>query len=298
MTTGIYILALLFLPATLQAVCYLPNGIPDLDDVNQPCITDSDEVSMCCATNRTNPSGGFLSDGRVSDVCMQNGLCKNIARKRDKNDNVVVVTEYWRDLCTSSEWPEENCVNVCSTGAGDDKVTVQLTPCDGTDNSTEWCCGKNADCCGTDAAVTIANVLPALASSSSTSPSSSTATPSSAPESEADGASVDGNDDNVNNSQSSGELSTGAKAGIGVGAAAAALLGVAVVVYWVRRRRRAKGTGAEPDILKTQSTSPITEKPAPFAYNGNGHIAEADSGDGVSELPGSQMLRHELPADK
>jgi hypothetical protein len=71
---------------------------------------------MCCASNRSNPSGGFLSNGRTSDTCMENGLCKNVARDYDDNYNTVVITEYWRDLCTSSEWPEANCVDVCSQG--------------------------------------------------------------------------------------------------------------------------------------------------------------------------------------
>jgi hypothetical protein len=99
------------------ALCYLPNGLPDRNDVNQPCFPeDSDEIRMCCASNRSNPSGGFLSNGRTSDTCMENGLCKNVARDYDDDNNTAVITEYWRDLCTSSEWPEANCVDVCSQG--------------------------------------------------------------------------------------------------------------------------------------------------------------------------------------
>ncbi|KAL3443095.1 hypothetical protein BJX65DRAFT_312112 [Aspergillus insuetus] len=242
------ILSLLLHIRKTTALCYLPKGLTDCNDVNQPCFQDdSDEIRMCCASNRLNPSGGFLSNGRTSDTCMENGLCKNVARDDDDDNNTVVITKYWRDLCTSSEWPEDNCVDVCSQG-DDAKVTVQVTPCDGTENSIEWCCGSNTDCCGTDTAVTIAPILPALASrnASSTSASSttSTSTPSTLTTTTSSLSSPTPDKSNSNtkatNPSSSSGLSTDAKAGIGVGSAAGAILIIAAVLFlWSRRRKKA-----------------------------------------------------------
>lgn len=99
-----------------------------------------------------------------------------------------------------------------------------MTPCDGTENSTVWCCGDNDDCCGTMSAVTIAPVLAAVASASSLS-TPATATPSSTPSTE----------------ESSG-LSGGEMAGIGVGAGIGTIVVLGALGYfWMRHRKSAAG---------------------------------------------------------
>ncbi|KAJ0423272.1 hypothetical protein BJY00DRAFT_278949 [Aspergillus carlsbadensis] len=296
----------LLIPKT-TAVCYLPNGLPDLNEVNQPCFPDSNAIRMCCASNRSNPSGGFLSNGRTSDTCMENGLCKNVARDVDEDDNTVVVTEYWRDLCTSSEWPEDNCVDVCSQG-DDAEVTVQVTPCDGTENSTEWCCGSSTDCCGTDAAVTIAAILPALASrnASSTSTSSTSSTSATSPLTTTTSPPTTPTPDESSTepivSTSDSGLSTGAKAGIGVGSAAGAILLIAAAAFLWARRRKAKTTGEKGYIASGPESgsgeSDYSDKGAPIMYRQSLNPVEvhADSPN-VPELVGSEEVRHEMPAD-
>jgi hypothetical protein len=66
---------------------------------------------MCCATNRTNPSGGDANEGYTADTCLQNGLCMNI-------QNGGNVTTYWREMCTSTDWSTGGkCLDVCADEA-------------------------------------------------------------------------------------------------------------------------------------------------------------------------------------
>ena len=67
---------------------------------------------MCCATNRTNPSGGSLSDGPTADMCLESGLCMNAGKHKDGTAYV----DYWRDQCTSSDWASGGCLDVCTSG--------------------------------------------------------------------------------------------------------------------------------------------------------------------------------------
>lgn len=70
---------------------------------------------MCCATNRTNPSGGNYSEGWTADTCLANGICMNVAAMTDKSGNTNMVATYWREMCTSSNWTVgAGCLTVCT----------------------------------------------------------------------------------------------------------------------------------------------------------------------------------------
>ncbi|KAL4875704.1 hypothetical protein BJY04DRAFT_223822 [Aspergillus karnatakaensis] len=218
---------------------------------------------------------------------------RTCSQTRTTTGATVLITAYWRYLCTSSEWPEENCLNVCSDGdnAG---TTAQITPCDGTDNSTEWCCGQNTDCCGTNSAVTIAPVLPALfstaiSSSTSTLPSTATGATPSNPTPDPASASAHGSSPDAETNSSTG-LSTGAKAGIGIAVAvgAVAMIGGLVFVWVVKRRSSPPGYAPPDEFSKTPvvKVDPYAPDPAYMPdLNGN-HIQELSAGQG---------LRHEMP---
>lgn len=197
---------------------------------------------MCCATNRTNPSGGPETNGWTADTCLPNGLCEN--KIYDTQTSTMIVT-FWRDQCTSPHWAEGSCLNVC-TGSDGDNHTSAVTPCDGTANSTEWCCGSNVtSCCGTSSAIKIAQLLGASTSTSSTAtvPSSTftaTATSNVAPS-------------NHTSVPTTSVLSTGDKTGIGVGVAVGALALLAIATFYVKRRGKkgSKPTPAEDDAYQT-----------------------------------------------
>ncbi|KAJ9293795.1 hypothetical protein DTO271G3_7422 [Paecilomyces variotii] len=211
---------------------------------------------MCCATNRTNPSGGNANDGYTADICLQNGLCMNI-------QNGGNTTTYWRVMCTSTDWSTGGkCLDVCADeGTAGYSGTARVTPCDGTPTSTTWCCGlNNTACCNSTSAITVPALFGATSTSTSTSSSKSTSTEnatSSSPSATA-------------NNASSG-LSTGAKAGVGVGVAAGAIAIIAVVVFLLRARRRSK--------LETHPQYPLPESTDKSAHElrGAGPLPELGS---------------------
>ncbi|KAL4930122.1 uncharacterized protein BDV17DRAFT_259924 [Aspergillus undulatus] len=283
------LLILLPLFTTAAAVCYYPNGESDPNPLNGKCVSIEGFNSPCCATNRTNPSGGSLADGRTSDLCMENGLCKNVATSTDDDGEETVITEYWRGLCTSSEWPESSCLDVCGTGQGAGR-TMQLTPCDGTDNSTEWCCGTSDSCCGTSNAVTIAPVLAALASSSA----SPSASPSPTPSESITATPTPVDDDAKDDKSSSSGLSAGAKAGIGVGVGVGAILILGVLVFWWMRRSKATVRGHAPTPSKPTLLAERDFVLPPQEKDQQRRIVEMDGGN-MYELQGEDGMRHELP---
>ena len=107
---GVFLLYLL--PAVNSFVCYYPNGHSEQSLVYQPCPNTNGGTGMCCATNRTNPSGGSLSAGLTADMCLENGLCINT----HTNDDGTVSSDYWRDQCTVSDWSSGRCLDVCTSG--------------------------------------------------------------------------------------------------------------------------------------------------------------------------------------
>lgn len=107
-------LILLSLTNLATSVCYYPNGYSATSEVYKPCVSYSGTTSMCCATNRTNPSGGNLKDGFTADECLENGICLNKAESTDQSGNTVKHTTYWRDQCTTTDWASGGCLNVCT----------------------------------------------------------------------------------------------------------------------------------------------------------------------------------------
>jgi len=94
-----------FYVAYVASQCYSSNGslIDSLEF--QPCNLIEGTVSMCCATNRTLPSGSSPGVGSVRDICLPNGLCQSIWQ-----DGPSGSIQYWyfRDFCSASNW--EGCL--------------------------------------------------------------------------------------------------------------------------------------------------------------------------------------------
>lgn len=100
--------------STAATVCYDPNGDTKSDPIFQPC-GNSGTTSMCCASNRSNPSGGNYANGLTADVCLENGLCENKIFVTYDQGETTLVTLYYRDYCTSSNWKTGGgCLNVCT----------------------------------------------------------------------------------------------------------------------------------------------------------------------------------------
>lgn len=96
------------------AVCYYPNGYSEADQSYQPCVAYSGTTSMCCGTNRSNPSGGSRDNGDTADICLENGLCENVWQTTDDNGTTVENVAYFRDQCTSTDWNNGGCLNMCT----------------------------------------------------------------------------------------------------------------------------------------------------------------------------------------
>jgi hypothetical protein len=105
--SNLYIL--LTLISSVTATCYNADGDSVSDPIFQSCGN-----SMCCGTNRTNPSGGNNDNGLTADICLENGLCENKIHVTYGEDTTLV-TLYYRDYCTSSNWTDDGgCLDVCT----------------------------------------------------------------------------------------------------------------------------------------------------------------------------------------
>ncbi|KAF2994170.1 hypothetical protein E8E13_001256 [Curvularia kusanoi] len=230
-----------------QSGCRFRNGtlLPDTGDwpKYQPCPGDDGLGTVCCATYGLLPA---WSNGLTQDGCLPNGLCQN----RRTTSNNERETTYWIDFCT--EYGQNNatgkCLDVCQRT--DETKTNQITPCDGTANSTRWCCGQSNACCASNVdVVTLDQVLGQV--SSSTSIQSSTATSSSSPTSSSTSApptptasgkanaSGIANPGQGNGDSSSSGLGGGAIAGIAIGVIAGVAL-TAAALFFARRASQKK----------------------------------------------------------
>jgi hypothetical protein len=100
----------LSLQALVKATCYMPNGKLRQSKEYQPC--NQNTVSMCCATNRTNPPSGSSAFGYTQDTCLPNGLCESVV-----TIGGVLMTSYFRESCSSPDFKSAGCLNVCVSGA-------------------------------------------------------------------------------------------------------------------------------------------------------------------------------------
>ncbi|KAF2471166.1 uncharacterized protein BDR25DRAFT_367896 [Lindgomyces ingoldianus] len=246
--------------AYVSCMCYISNGSAvfnwDANSVYQPCSNDSSNVlsTICCATNRNNPSGGNIANGFTADICLPSGLCQNILT--DSGGNKIYA--YWRDYCTESDYKSSKCLDAC-TGDGQHSAdgTAPLTPCGDTITATKWCCGvNNTACCSSNNPSDFEQVpislgqpasssTPTTASSASVTGSHTSDNPSSISPSVTQPATS--TPSSSSSTSSSSGLSTGAKAGVGVGAAIGGLVLLAVGVFlglYARRRKRSHAAKA------------------------------------------------------
>lgn len=113
-STILLITTLALLISISQAQCYTPDGDPGNNEY-EPCndYVGSNNVRMCCATNRSNPPYGPLDNGTTADLCLPNGLCLNVSLVNNTDGSVENRTAYWRGLCTAAKW-KEGCLPVCT----------------------------------------------------------------------------------------------------------------------------------------------------------------------------------------
>lgn len=98
----------------VSSLCYTPGGKQQATLEYQACPYSNGVASMCCATNRTNPSGGNLSEAYTADSCLSNGLCQNVGEKTDDQGNTTTLVTYWREMCTISNWSVGGCLSICT----------------------------------------------------------------------------------------------------------------------------------------------------------------------------------------
>lgn len=108
---------------------------------------------------------------------------------------------------------------------------MPMTPCDGTDSSLIWCCGRTTSCCGGDSEVHVLRNIYAVISTS-------TGMPSTSASDETLPFSTSNSTYSPIPSQSSSGLSADAKTGIGVGAGVGVSAMVALMLFFLRRHRR------------------------------------------------------------
>jgi hypothetical protein len=179
---------------------------------------------------------------------------------------------------------------VCSTG--NEELTAKITPCDGTKNSTKWCCGASTDCCSGDSdvkPVELAQILGAV-SSSVVSVGASTTT-STAVSTTSQGSASGAPTAVTTESSGSKGLSGGAIAGIVIGALAGLVLIIAAL-FFARRvsQKKQAGYAAPPsaehvlpaEVPAYSPEPPRQEMSSTVKY---AHVAEM-SGSPPSELPG------------
>lgn len=168
-----------------------------------------------------------------------------------------------------------------------------MTPCDGTANSSTWCCGSSSSCCGTNDAISIAQTLGSgLATTTTTTPSIRTIIPTTI----ATGASTSQTPASTSSSFSSPSsgLSSGAKAGISVGVALGSIgiITTTLGLFLIRRRKTRKGI--EERIPQPSNIDAVPNKYTFAVPQEKPH----DPIDNVRELPGMPVVqRYELPSE-
>ncbi|KAF2679845.1 hypothetical protein K458DRAFT_407695 [Lentithecium fluviatile CBS 122367] len=249
MKSFVFLTPLVWLAGTVLAqTCYTPDGFAVTNPEVAPCKIDPVRT-ICCHSNRTLAAGSPHESGNVADECLPNGICQNRYTYQGKAE-----AKFWLEYCTNRDLESGRCMDVCRDARGE-KGTSMITPCDGSANSTEWCCGDTVACCGGTSAISfpqrfVGMVNGTIAGSSPTPTPTTTPTPSSlrSPETGNSTSTPAGLPSGTSNPPSpspptppqSPSLSTGAKAGIGIGAVlgALAILGIGFFASKVRRLKK------------------------------------------------------------
>ncbi|KAJ4332769.1 hypothetical protein N0V87_008127 [Didymella glomerata] len=282
--------------AAAQGKCRFPNGTLLPDDpawnIYQPCLAENGPVTTCCALARSNPPYGNISLEYTQDECLPNGVCMN----RITSNEGERLTTWFIDYCTEGGQEDEatKCANVCSTG--NQELTAKITPCDGTKNSTKWCCGGSTDCCSGDSnikPVELAQILGAVSSSVVSGITSATSSATSIG-SQASASGAASSAPTAANTQSSGPqgLRGGAIAGIVVGALVGLAL-VAAALFFARRASQKKKAryGPPPGTEHPQPVEAPAYSPGPERQEMSSTVKYAH----VAEMPGPPPI--ELQGD-
>lgn len=140
--------------------------------------------------------------------------------------------------------------------ANSDK-TAPITPCDGTANSSRWCCGHDTDCCAEGLPyIPLQQILGRASSSVISSTASSTPTATATDSQTSWSVSPT---ETVNSSASSNKLSGGAIAGIVLGAVAGLAL-LAAAIFLARRTSRKKKAKNETWQVDETPNVPATQE--------------------------------------
>jgi hypothetical protein len=192
------------------------------------------------------------------------------------------------DYCTESGQSNSagKCLsNVCNTG--NYELTAPITPCDGTSNSSKWCCGHNKDCCDSGAGVVLLEQVLGSVSSTVISPSSiASATLTSSQTSTSASATAT----NTGDSGSSG-LGGGAIAGIVIGAVAGLAL-VAAALFFARRASRKKKPQDPAPLVPEVAYTPAMQELGPTVKYA--HVQEMP-GPPPGDLQGDVPVRAQKP---
>lgn len=91
--------------------CYYPDGTLAGAEY-QACSNYEGAIGPCCALNRTTEISNGTSQNWTRDTCLPNGLCKNVSFQEGKT-----IYAYWRDQCSSPDWPGDRCPRICLEGS-------------------------------------------------------------------------------------------------------------------------------------------------------------------------------------
>ncbi|KAF1954979.1 hypothetical protein CC80DRAFT_594624 [Byssothecium circinans] len=253
--------SLLFILTYLASItaaedCYFANGtvVPPRFHV-LPC-DNAPVKTICCALDRENPPGGLLINGNnTRDECLPNGICQNRAVRDGEK-----ITAYWLNFCTDKDITSGKCLDVCRETRNDGGGSP-MTPCDGTNTSTRWCCGTSTTCCTNNFGVV---ELPqsfigrAISSTSSTAPSPTSANSISPGVTSPSQTAPSAQNPTPDQKQNTG-LQSGVKAGIGIGIAVGvfALIGG---IWFVRKAMawRKKAKAQDMELLKRENPSLVS----------------------------------------
>ena len=149
-------------------------------------------------------------------------------------------------------------MNFCQ---GKQDITPRLSPCDGTANSSAWCCGETADCCQTgNGVITLQQVFGRLSSTVSSTLSLTTTTTTSTTGSSSDPG-----------VQRPNKIGAGEIAGITIGAVAGLAMVVAAVFLIRKTSRKKQAVHVQPSFAEAPHGAAMHEMGPTTKYT---HVRE------------------------